>query len=93
MPLFIEKKLQEKCYNVCTGKKQEIVSIAKEIIRQTESSSRLKIEKDGWNREYTGDNQKMTEEIGCMSFTPMEQAVAEMIDYYKSIDIRLEGNY
>lgn len=93
MALFIEKTPGQKCYNVCTGKKQDIVSIAKEVLRQTESKSNLKVEKDGWNNEYTGDNKKMLEEIGAVSFTSMEQAIAELIDYYRNTEFHLEGNY
>lgn len=93
IPWFLEHTPREKCYNVCTGVKKDIVSIAKEVLRQTGSRSRLEIEKDGWNKEYTGDNTKLLQEIEEVSFTPMEQAIAEMIEYYKNRSFVLEGNY
>lgn len=93
MSCFIRQEQNFKCYNVCTGRKYDIVWIAKEILRQTENNSSFKVEKTGWNKEYTGDNRKMLMEIGIVEFTPMEQAIAELIDYYKKIDFHLEGNY
>ena len=93
MTRFMELNPKFKCYNVCTGKKYDIVGIAKEILRQTKSTSSFQVENSGWNKEYTGDNGKMLEEIGTIEFTPMEQAIVELIEYYKKADFHLEGNY
>ncbi len=90
---FIEHEPKWKYYNVCTGKKTDIISIAKEVLIQTKSKSVLKVEKTGWNNEYTGSNTRMLQEMGTVSFTPMKQAVSEMIEYYKNISFHLEGDY
>lgn len=93
LPWFIEHTPSEHVYNVCTGVPQDIVSIAREILRQTGSKSSLRIENDGWNREYTGDNQRMLAELGDVRFTPMKQAIAELISFYQNTEYRLEGDY
>lgn len=93
LPYFIEHTPSEHVYNVCTGMPQDIVSIAQEILRQTGSKSSLHIETDGWNREYTGDNQRLLSELGDVCFTPMKQALAELISFYQNTEYRLEGDY
>ena len=93
LPWFVDHKPQRKDYNVCTGKKVDIVSVAREILKQTGSESKLIVERAGWNREYTGSNRRLSEELGEISFTPIEQAIADMVAYYKGISIHLEGNY
>lgn len=93
MPWFIDHTPVYHTYNVCTGIRQDIVSIAKEVLRQTGSQSRLRIETSGWNREYTGDNWRMMNEVGNMEFTSMEEAIRDMISFYRDIPFELEGNY
>lgn len=93
LPWFIENKPKWNFYNICTGEKTEIVSIAKEIQLQTGNKGTLTVEQDGWSKEYTGSNKRMLQEVGNISFTPMKQAIAEMIEYYKRTPFHLEGNY
>ena len=93
IPWFIEHTPKDKCYNVCTGNRQELVSIAKEILKQANSARGIQVEQDGLNKEYTGSNRRLLKELGTFTFTPMEQAIEEMIDYYKHTPFRLEGDY
>ncbi len=93
VPWFIEHTQKHKCYNVCTGKRQDIVSIAREVLFQTAGRGALQIEKEGFNHEYTGDNTRLLKEMGQLSFTPMQESVSEMIEYYQAASFKLEGNY
>lgn len=93
LPWFIEHEPKYHTYNVCTGEKTDIVSIAKEALAQTGSRSTLAVEREGFNKEYTGSNRRMLLETGPVCFTPMKQAVAEMVAYYKDTPFHLEGNY
>lgn len=93
IPWFVEHKLKRRCYNVCTGKPQDIVSLAREIVNQIGNKCEIEIEIPGWNQEYTGSNRRWLEEMGTFEFTPMEQAIAELIEYYKKTPFCLEGDY
>ena len=35
----------------------------------------------------------MKEAMGNISFTPVEKAIEEMIDFYKNTPFQLDGNY
>lgn len=93
IPWFIDHTPSSHFFNVCTATRSDLVSIAEEVLRQTESKSRLLVEKSGWNKEYSGDNSRMKEAMGNISFTPVEKAIEEMIDFYKNTPFQLEGNY
>lgn len=93
LPWFIENIPCHNCYNVCTGEQHDIVSIAKEIVKQTGSASRIQVEKAGWNKTYSGSNKRLIKEIGSIAFTPLEKAIGELINYYKDISFCLEGDY
>ncbi len=93
LPWFMEHEPKYHAYNVCTGKRIDIVSIAREILAQTGSRSILTVKQQGFNREYTGSNRQMLLETGPVSFTPMNQAIAEMIEFYQNTTFHLEGNY
>ena len=93
LPWFIENIPCHNCYNVCTGEQHDIVSIAKEIVKQTGSASRIQVEKAGWNKTYSGSNKRLIKEIGSIAFTPLEKAIGELINYYKDVSFCLEGDY
>lgn len=93
LPWFIENTPCHNCYNICTGEQHDIVSIAKEILKQTGSASRIQVEKPGWNKTYSGSNKRLLKEMGAVAFTSLEKAIGELIQYYKNISFCLEGNY
>lgn len=93
LPWFIENTPCHNCYNVCTGEQHDIVSIAKEIVEQTGSPSRICVEKPGWNKTYSGNNKRLIREMGEVFFTPLDTAIRELIEYYRGISFCLEGNY
>ncbi len=93
LPWFIEHEPRWNAYNVCTGVRTELASVAKEILLQTGSKSSLTVERPGYNREYTGSNRRMLQETGSICFTPMQQAIAEMIAHFQNVSFHLEGNY
>lgn len=89
--LKITPKFQH--YNVCTGTSVDILSIAQLIKRKMGSDVKIQIEQEGLNPEYSGDNKRFLNEIGKFEFTPLEQAIDELIIYYKNHPFQLEGNY
>ena len=93
MRWFLEHEPKWKYYNICTGKRTELVSVAREVLAQTGSKSLLAVEQPGLNKEYTGSNTRMLQETGEMDFTPIEQSIGEMIEYFQNIAFCLEGNY
>lgn len=80
--LFIEKEMQYYDYNVCTGKPVTLYDIAAKIKQQMQSPSPISIEKDGFNREYTGSNERLLAELPSnFAFTSIEDGIQIQIDF------------
>lgn len=85
MKLFIEKKtLKFKYYNVCTAKSIDLLSIAQKILKITKKKNKIKIASEGLKSEYGGDNCRLVKEFRIIRFTPMDKAIIELYEYYKS---------
>lgn len=69
-------------YNVCTGNALDLLSIANMINKVTGMQRNVEILEDGWKPEYSGNNQRLMEEISHLQFTPMESAIEELYQYY-----------
>lgn len=81
---FIEKTPKFHDYNVCSGKKISLQEIAEIVAQQMKNPYPIEIAKEGWNKEYTASNQRLTREIREMFFTPIEQGIAQQIEWQRS---------
>lgn len=70
-------------YNVCSGQRVELLSLARMVIEETGIPGEITILQDGLKTEYTGSNRRLEEELGGLRFTPVRIAVQELIQYYQ----------
>lgn len=83
MKLLINKqKLTHKHYNVCTGKTLDLLSLADMIINLTKKKLKVKIVNSGLNPEYSGNNDRLIKELGKFNFTPFNNALSELYQWY-----------
>lgn len=80
---FITHKPKYKIYNVTTGKKTDLVSIAQLINSISNFKSKINILNKGLNNEYTASNKRLLKEIKSFQFTPHKLAFAELYNWYK----------
>lgn len=80
---FIGHKGKHRFYNIGSGKKIDILSIAKIINRVADKKSRIIIKNRGLNNEYSCDNSRLMQEIKNMQFTDSKEAVDELYHWYK----------
>lgn len=73
------------CYNVCTGKAEELKQIAETINEVTGLKRDIIINKPGYKLEYTGDHTRLMQELGDFQFTNKREAIKRMYQYYQSI--------
>lgn len=79
---FIENDLSYHDYNVCTGKPVSLLHIANQIKKELESDSSIVVLKDGMNKEYTGSNQRLVQELPpYFMFTTIEKGIKMQIDF------------
>ncbi|MCW6087401.1 NAD(P)-dependent oxidoreductase [Clostridium sporogenes] len=82
MKFFIENTPKRKHYNVCTGKRIDLLNIAKRIIFVSNKNLDIIIKKNGLKPEYTGSNYRLLDEIGEIKFTPLDVAIERLYEYY-----------
>lgn len=80
---FIHNESKEKIYNVTTGTKVDLITLANLVNETSDFKSEIRVINDGLNNEYTSNNQKLIKEIGGLAFTSHKEAIARMQKYFK----------
>lgn len=83
MKWFIENEPKHHQYNVCRGTKIDLYSLACMVRETLNIDCNIVIGEPGWKPEYTGNNERLLEEIGDYRFTSFENSIAELCNYYK----------
>lgn len=85
MLCFIEAKhLKYHDYNIASGTKFTLLEIAKMVREQMNSSSKIIILNEGWNKEYTADIGRITDEFNINSqFLDLSKGIEAQIEFEK----------
>jgi GDP-L-fucose synthase len=81
---FIDNKSSEKVYNICSGQTHDYQSLAKRIVNISSKNLEVKSLFDGLGDEYSGDNSLLLSEIQDFEFTPINDAIKSMYEWYNS---------
>jgi len=89
---FIENQWSNPVYNLTSGNKIDLISLAHIINNQSQFKSEIVVKSSGLNYEYTASNKRLLTKIGEFNFTPYENSIKEMIFYFsgKLKDIQCE---
>lgn len=68
-----------KAYNVCTGVRKSLLEIAQLVRVQMHTNNKILLLAEGWNREYTGSNQRLLAELGDYVFISIEDGIRMQI--------------
>jgi len=79
---FIHNKPNYKIYNVTTGKKVDLITLANLINEVSDFKSDIEIIKEGLNNEYTSNNDRLMEELGDFKFTSHREAIKKIRNYF-----------
>lgn len=80
---FIENKPIYHDYNICTGQPISLLSIAEIVAKKMGNEFPIEIVKEGWNKEYSGDNSRLLKEIGNFNFTSIFDGIEKQIKWQK----------
>jgi len=80
---FINYTGKQRFYNIGTGKKIDILSIAKKINDISDKKSQIVVKKPGLNSEYSCDNTRLMKELGNFRFTPFDDSLYSLYKWYK----------
>jgi len=89
---FIEKNPKEKFFNIGSEGKVRLYSLAKTINKLDDYSLPIEIKREGLNREYTSNNDRLKKEIKDLKLTPIEIAITKLYEYYLSNKLIIDPN-
>ena len=81
---FIDNKPKYNSYNVCTGDAISFRAIAERIIKISGKKLDIDVKTDGLGREYSGDNTLLMGELKNFQFTPIDESLEELYNWYDS---------
>lgn len=80
---MINSELKHHDYNICTGKKIDLLTIAKIIDKKMQNNLGIEIAKEGLNKEYTANNDRLLNDIGDFIFTSIDEGIQKQINWQK----------
>lgn len=80
---FIEHDGKHKFYNIGTGKKVDLKTIAAKINEIAEKRSEILIKNKGLNKEYSCNNSRLVNELKGFEFTDFDTYINELYSWYK----------
>lgn len=83
---FIENDGQFRTYNVTSGKRVDLLTIADIVKKISEKDLPIYLCKEGLEKEYSASNKKLLNEIGNFSFTSMEDAIKDLYMWYNNYE-------
>lgn len=86
--LHIEKPLYHS-YNCVRGERYDLLSLCRILNKVSNKENRIIVCNDGLANEYTASNKRLVSEIPY-NFTPIENSVKEMYEYYSQIKETLD---
>lgn len=70
-------------YNICSGQKIDLYSLAKKVLSVSQKSLDIVVLKEGLKEEYTGCNERMLNEINCQ-FTDIDLGISNLYNWYEN---------
>jgi UDP-glucose 4-epimerase len=80
---FIKNKSKHKFYNIGTGKKIDLLTLASLINKITDRKSKIIVKNDGFNNEYTCNNERLINEISNLNFSEINDSLKSLYFWYK----------
>lgn len=77
---FIDKTPNFHDYNVSSGKRIRLSSIAEIVRKEMRSPYPIEILSKGMNLEYTSNNERIVKETGIKEFLPLEKGIKKLIE-------------
>ncbi len=92
MDWFIGHTPKHKHYNVCRGKKIDLYTLALMVREILDIPCDIVVGEPGWKPEYTGNNERLLQEVGSIKFTAFEDSIYCLCQYYRNIIETIDEN-
>lgn len=93
MVWFLENEPKYHSYNIVTGRKIDLLTIARKVIKISNKNLPIYVCKEGLTNEYTASNERLLNEIGAFEYTDIDISIKNLYQWYEKneniIDIYL----
>lgn len=79
---FIERPARYKEYNITPDESVDLYSLAEKVRDVSGKNLPIVVAVDGMGAEYSGDNGRLKSEIKDIKFTPIDEAITELYEWY-----------
>lgn len=83
MKWFLEHRPIYKRYHVCRGERIDLLTLAQMINHVLEKNCEIEMDRQGWKKEYTGNNERLMKEMGHYKFKPFEESIYTLVEEMK----------
>jgi len=87
---FIHNDVKEKIYNVTSGMKVDLITLAHFVNAVSDFQSEIHLINKGLNNEYTSNNERILKELGDFQLTSHKEAISKMRCYFQDNLEKLE---
>lgn len=81
---FIDHDAKHKDYNVTSGKKIDLLTLANIVKKVSDKDLPIYVCKEGLANEYSASNQRLLNEMGGFAFTSIEDAIRDLYIWYQN---------
>ena len=86
---FVDNQPKYHTYNITSGKKIDLVSIAEKVNRISGKNVPVYVCREGLAKEYTADNRRLLEEVP-VELTEIDQGISALYKYYEKIESEID---
>jgi UDP-glucose 4-epimerase len=80
---FLYNKGKYQCYNITPDYAIELRVLVEKVFQVSKKNLPILIAQNGMGTEYSGDNARLHEEIPEITFTPVDDAISNLFEWYK----------
>lgn len=81
---FLEGAPRSGAFNVVPDEPVTLLSLARKVVAASGKDLPIVVAREGLGLEYTGDNAKLKAEMPALHTTPIDDAVADLFDWYEA---------
>ncbi|MBI4836216.1 MAG: NAD(P)-dependent oxidoreductase [Candidatus Abawacabacteria bacterium] len=84
LKFFIEKEsLKYSSYNICSAERIDLLTITDKVQKIADKTVKVLRRVEELGKEYSGNNNRLKEEIGDFTFTNMDDSIKELYQWYE----------
>lgn len=81
---FLRSPIRTGAFNITTGERFLLSDLARAVLRAMDKDLPVVVAREGRGTEYTGDNAKLMQAFPNLVFTPIDESIERLCDWYRS---------